>query len=384
MENGSDVTLIGGTNVTLSETGTSVTINATGDGTGTDDQNLTVLPGGANTSVLNMENGSDVTLIGGTNVTLSETGTSVTINATGDGTGTDDQNLSVGNGSASTSVIQMENGNNITLTEGTGIQLTESGGNNITISSTSSGGDDWGSQTVVTSGGNISGNGTAGSPLTVTGDGTGTDDQNLTVGTGGSNTSVINIENGTDVTIAGGSGVSVTESGSTITIAANGGYTGGDDVCYNTGLTYVDGRPIYRWVFDYTSDQSFTLISSGIAVNSPRWLRDTLTTADLGGKCFPYTSVRNIISIDCYWSTSLLDFEQAYTSALSGKNLRYWGNYYYGGKTDENAAFVGVDGVWKLDRREIILNTPLNKNTATVGGSYNPFSRLIIAVEYTR
>jgi len=52
----------------------------------------------------------------------------------GGGSGDPDQDLSVGNGSASTSIIEIGgSGTDITLTEGDYIELSESGGNNITI-----------------------------------------------------------------------------------------------------------------------------------------------------------------------------------------------------------------------------------------------------------
>lgn len=59
--------------------------------------------------------------------------------------------------------------------------------------------------------------------VTITGsahDGIGTDNQNLTVTAGGADTSVIDIEDGSDVTISGGTLTNVTEAASTITIEA--------------------------------------------------------------------------------------------------------------------------------------------------------------------
>ncbi len=70
--------------------------------------------------------------------------------------------------------------------------------------------------------------GTANQVLTTDGSGTvswatasggGTDDQNLTVGAGGANSSIIDIESGNDVTLSGGAGISVTELGNTIGIS---------------------------------------------------------------------------------------------------------------------------------------------------------------------
>lgn len=55
--------------------------------------------------------------------------------------GSDDQNLSVGSGLSTTSIIEIENGTNVTLVAGSGITLTENtGSNEITINSDGSGG----------------------------------------------------------------------------------------------------------------------------------------------------------------------------------------------------------------------------------------------------
>jgi hypothetical protein len=60
-------------------------------GAGTDDQNLSVGAGTATTSIIEIEDGTDVTLEAGTNITLSESGNTITIAATGGGT--DDQTI---------------------------------------------------------------------------------------------------------------------------------------------------------------------------------------------------------------------------------------------------------------------------------------------------
>lgn len=60
---------------------------------GGDNQNLSVQAGAANTSVIDIDRGDSVILQAGSNVTLSESGNTITISSTGDGTGTDDQNL---------------------------------------------------------------------------------------------------------------------------------------------------------------------------------------------------------------------------------------------------------------------------------------------------
>jgi len=162
------VALEAGSNISITENTTTdvITISATGDGTGTDDQNITgssfssttgdltigiengtnqtvsldgryltsetdgstsnegslsVAAGTATTSIIqsNTSGSSDITLEAGTNVTISEnTSTDViTINATGDGTGTDDQNIIGSSFSASTGdlTIGIENGSNQTI-----------------------------------------------------------------------------------------------------------------------------------------------------------------------------------------------------------------------------------------------------------------------------
>lgn len=161
---GSDgVALEAGSNVTITENTTTdvITISAVGDGTGTDDQNITgssfstltgdlvigiengteqivsldgryltsetdgsvtnegslsVGAGSTNTSILesNTSGSPDITFEAGTNVTLSENTTTntITINATGDGTGTDNQNITGSSFSTLTGnlVIGIENG----------------------------------------------------------------------------------------------------------------------------------------------------------------------------------------------------------------------------------------------------------------------------------
>ena len=113
---------------------------------GTDDQNLTVTAGAADTSVIDMEDGTDVTLKVGTGLTIAEdTGTgTITLSATS--TGTDDQNLTVTAGAADTSIIDMEDGTDVTLKAGTGNTLiADTGTGTITITWTAGGGgaDPW-------------------------------------------------------------------------------------------------------------------------------------------------------------------------------------------------------------------------------------------------
>ncbi len=60
---------------------------------GDDNQNLTVLGGTPTSSVIDIEDGDSIIIQAGSNINLSESGNTITISSTGDGTGTDDQNL---------------------------------------------------------------------------------------------------------------------------------------------------------------------------------------------------------------------------------------------------------------------------------------------------
>ncbi len=109
---------LSGTNLTIGiENGGSQTINLAPAlaNAGTDDQNLTLGAGTTSTSILNMENGSDITVQEGSNIQITESGNVMTINATGDGTGTDDQNITGSNLAGTNLTIGIENGNNQTI-----------------------------------------------------------------------------------------------------------------------------------------------------------------------------------------------------------------------------------------------------------------------------
>ncbi len=62
----------------------------------------------------------------------------------------------------------------------------------------------------------------SGTSWTQLGAGTSTDDQNLSLGVGSSTTSIIDMENGSDVTIRSGAGIQLSESGNTLTITNSG------------------------------------------------------------------------------------------------------------------------------------------------------------------
>ena len=91
------------------------------DGSISNEGSLTVTAGTASTSVIssNTSGSTDVTLEAGANVSISEVGNTITIAATGDGTGTDDQNLSLGTVTATTMDVNIETGTNATLTAAT-------------------------------------------------------------------------------------------------------------------------------------------------------------------------------------------------------------------------------------------------------------------------
>lgn len=81
-----------GTNISLTRAGDRITIAATG----ISPQDLSVGSGTANTSIIDISGSvNDVTLQEGTNIQLTESGNTITISATGDGTGTDDQKIDV-------------------------------------------------------------------------------------------------------------------------------------------------------------------------------------------------------------------------------------------------------------------------------------------------
>ncbi|MBD3383733.1 hypothetical protein GF407_02300 [candidate division KSB1 bacterium] len=204
----------------------------------------------------------------------------------------DNQGLSVGAGSATTSIINISgSSSDVTLAAGTGVSLAESG-NTITITASGGGGStywqrnsttgDLAPLTVTDQVGigtstpatqlhvdgsvrleNLGGDG-SGNTLVLTLDASGnvevrtlsdwSDNQSLSVGAGSGSTSIINISNSSsNVTLAEGSNITLSESGNTITISASGGTnywqrnvdavapaTLGDDV--GIGITAPDGR----------------------------------------------------------------------------------------------------------------------------------------------
>ena len=140
IEDGNSITLQAGPNITLAESGNTITINSLG-GAGDDNQNLSVLAGTLTSSVIDIEDGDSIILLAGTNINLSEAGNTITIDAVGDGTGTDAQTFSESTPNASTERITISgSGDSFDLVEGTNITLTRVG-SAITIASSGGSGD---------------------------------------------------------------------------------------------------------------------------------------------------------------------------------------------------------------------------------------------------
>ena len=250
---GTDVTFTAGGIVSLSATGTNITITATEvDGSVTNEGSLTVLAGGANTSVIssNTSGSTDVTLSVAGIISISETGNTITLTGTEvDGSVTNEGSLTVGAGGANTSTISSNTSGStdVTISGGSGITVTEVG-NTITIAATATGTDltfsgasspvtlnsSTGTDVTFTAGGILSFSATSGN-ITMTAtevDGSVTNEGSLSVGAGGANTSTINSNTSGSgvVTISGGTNVTVTESGNTITIASSAsGITGAEN-----------------------------------------------------------------------------------------------------------------------------------------------------------
>lgn len=177
------VVLNNGTAISITGTYPNFTITNTSPNVTTD---LT-FTGASSPYTLNSSDGTDVTFAQGTGISLSRVSNELTITNTV--TDTDDQNLSIGGTGPYT----------LDITDGTGITITSSG--IVTLSETPA-------NTLVIGATEV--------------DGSITNEGSLTVVAGGSNDSEIqsNTSGSSNVIISGGSGIQVTESGQTITIAA--------------------------------------------------------------------------------------------------------------------------------------------------------------------
>jgi len=131
------VTLTAAGILTISESGNVITLTGTEvDGSISNEGSLTVAAGTSTTSIINSNTSGQtgVTLEAGTNVTISESGNTITIAASGGG-GSTDLTFS---GSSSPVTLNSSTGTDVTITAGSGISLSATSGN-ITIAATGGG-----------------------------------------------------------------------------------------------------------------------------------------------------------------------------------------------------------------------------------------------------
>ena len=185
------------------------------------------------------------------------TGISVTgtvIANTGDLSATNEGSLTVTAGSGTTSVIHSNTSGStdVTISASTGLTISESG-NTITLTNSAP------DQTVsITNGGGVAVSGTYPNFTLTATDQSISNEGSLTVAAGGSNDSQIqsNTSGSSAVVIAGGTNVTVTESGNTITISASGGGGG--------GITSLNGQTGATQTFATgTTGTDFGISSSG-------------------------------------------------------------------------------------------------------------------------
>jgi len=318
---GSDLSISGGNTITLP----SGTVD-------TDDQTLSI-------------NGNQLTIADGNTVTIPASSDNQDLNLSGN-------TLSLTNDATTVNLapyLDNTDAQTLTFNSGTG-ELSIAGGNSITLPTTS-GGDNWGSQTVVTNA-TLTGNGTSGSPLGVVGDLT--DDQTLSLSSntlsisGGNNVSLAPYLDNTDnqdLSLSGNT-LSLTNDASTVNLApyldntdtqtlsvAGNQLTisGGNSVTLPTGTTYTAGTGIgiAGSVISNTGDLSSTneLQTISLATN-------TLTLSNSGGSVSlaPYLDntdaqslslASNTLSISGGNSVSLASYvnTDAQTLSVSGNNL---------------------------------------------------------------
>ncbi len=138
-----EVILQAGTNITLNQTGNTIDISATGGGAGV---TYTISAAQATPTTANITlTGSDastdtITLSAGSNVSLSVVGDIITFAATDTNTTYDLDSVQVGSDVAVTLVGSDTSLDTITLVAGTNVTLTDDGSNNVTIDAAGGGG----------------------------------------------------------------------------------------------------------------------------------------------------------------------------------------------------------------------------------------------------
>ncbi len=242
---GAGINAVTGTYPNFTITGTEV------DGSITNEGSLTVNTGTATTSVINSNTSgsTDVTFTAGTGLSISEAGNVITLANTGlvtevDGSITNEGILGVGLGSGTSSTLttNTSTGAEVTINAGTGLSIAETtGANGGSITLTNSSPD----QTVTITGAGIDVVTGTYPNFTITGtevDGSITNEGTLSVGVGSATTSLIqsNTNLSPAITLSAGTGMSISESGNTITLSTSGVPVGADPTA-SVILTAVNG-----------------------------------------------------------------------------------------------------------------------------------------------
>jgi hypothetical protein len=330
----SDITLSGGTDISITETGNEITIASTFtevDGSVSNEGALTATDGAGIVTVASNTSGStDLTLTEGGIVTVNSTGNNITISATEvDGDATNELQTVSNTSDATSHTLTLSNsGGSIQLVEGSNITLTTSGtGSDGIVTIASTGGasftdidTDYGAETVTSAWEmadltliddvdntkkvtfDVSGITTATTRTYTLQDGNGTlaftsdivdnsvsNEGSLTVGAGTASTSLIqsNTSGSTDITLEAGSNITLSEAGNTITIASTGGASFTDiDTDYGAEtVTSAWEMADLTLVDDIDNTKKVTFDVSGITTATTR----TITLPD-GNGTLAYTS----------------------------------------------------------------------------------------------
>jgi hypothetical protein len=268
------------------------------DGSVTNEGSLSVGAGGANDAVINSNTSGStgVTIAGGSNITITESGSTITISAD-----------SVGGGGGGGTVTEVIAGTQIS-----GMEMS------IATSTTT--------PTISTSITNAANFRTAigAGTLSTEVDGSVTNEGALSVGAGGANDAVINsnTSGSTGVTIAGGTGIAVTESGSTITITNTGGVGSSNyDSLKVTINGNVNDNTFYPLPFMNTASNVTGTYSAFIdSVNSDLSFRPTSATLRMGALEVNRT---NLVT----QGISALDGLTLWTNSDSRLNISNTGNF---------------------------------------------------------